>query len=57
MMNDAHYGFVVNTYWDHINMLSRMKDKNPQRFNNFRYSNETIYHYIDKLQQEQHIYD
>ena len=56
-MNDAHYGFVVNTYWDHINMLSRMKDKNPQRFNNFRYSNETIYHYIDKLQQEQHIYD
>ena len=56
-MNDAHYGYVVNTYWDHINMLSRMKDKNPERFNSFKYSNETIYHYIDKLQHKQNVYD
>ena len=56
-MNDEHYGWVVNTHYDWINMLSKMKEKKPQRFNDFRYSNQTIYHYLDRVQQEQNVYD
>ena len=57
MMNDEHYGWVINTHYDWINMLSKMKEKKPQRFNDFRYSNQTIYHYLDRVQQEQNVYD
>lgn len=56
-MNDAHYGWVVNTHYDWINMLTRMEDKNPRRFKDFQYSKTSIYDYLDKLQHEQHIYD
>jgi hypothetical protein len=56
-MNDEHYGWVVNSHYNWINMLSNMMIKNPQRFNEFEYSNTTIYHYLDKIQQEQNVYD
>lgn len=56
-MNEAHYGFVVNCYYDYINMLTTMKKKKPQRFEEFQYSCETIYHYLDRLQNEQHMLD
>jgi hypothetical protein len=38
-------------------MLSRMRDNNPQRFEEFQYSNATIYHHLDRVQQEQNLYD
>lgn len=56
-MNEAHYGYMINTYWDHLNMLSRLKDKNPQRFEAFEYSQGHIYDIIDKLQQQQNLQD
>lgn len=56
-MNDQHYGWVINTHYDWINMLNSMKERNPRRFNEFEYNNETIYHYLDRLQHEQHLYD
>ncbi len=56
-MNEAHYGYIVNTHYDYINMLNKMQKKNPHRFKEFKYSQETIYHYIDILQQEQNLYD
>jgi glucose-6-phosphate isomerase len=57
MMNEQHYGYVINTYWDQLNMLSKMKDKNPQRFNEFHYSQGHIYDMIDKLQHQQNLQD
>jgi hypothetical protein len=57
MMNEAHYGYVINTYWDNLNMLSKMKDKNPQRFEAFKYSQGHIYDMIDKLQHQQNLQD
>ena len=57
MMNEAHYGWVVNTHYDWINMLDKMKKNKPHRFDAFQYSQSTIYHYIDRLQQEQNVYD
>jgi hypothetical protein len=56
-MNDVHHGYVVNTLWDTINMLTKLQRYKPQRFEEFQYSQETIYHYIDRLQHEQHLYD
>ena len=56
-MNEAHYGYVINTYWNHLNMLSKMKDKNPQRFDEFNYSEGNIYDMIDKLQHQQNLQD
>lgn len=56
-MNDVHYGWVVNTHYDWINMLSKMKENKPHRFEEFQYSHETIYHYLDRIQQEQNLYD
>jgi len=38
-------------------MLSKMQKNNPQRFKEFKYSQETIYHYLDRIQQEQNLYD
>jgi hypothetical protein len=55
--DEAHYGYIVNTHYDYINMLNKMKKKNPQRFTEFNYSEETIYHHLDRIQQEQHLYD
>ena len=56
-MNDAHYGHIVNTHYEYINMLIKMEKKNPQRFREFKYSRETMYHYLDRIQQEQNVYD
>jgi hypothetical protein len=56
-MNEAHYGYVINTYWDNLNMLSKMQDKNPQRFEAFKYSQGHIYDMIDKLQHQQNLQD
>ena len=56
-MNDAHYGHIINTHYDWINMLIKMEKKKPQRFQEFQYQKTTIYHYLDRLQHEQHLYD
>lgn len=56
-MTDAHYGWVINTHYDWINMLTKMEQSKPQRFKEFHYEKTTIYHYLDKLQHEQHLYD
>ncbi len=56
-MNDAHYGYVINTHYDWLNMLNKLKQNKPQRFEEFEYSQETIYHYLDKLQYEQNLVD
>ena len=57
MHDEQHYGWVVDKRYDWINMLTKMKEGNPQRFEEFQYSNQTIYHYLDRLQQEQNTYD
>jgi hypothetical protein len=56
-MNEMHYGYIVNTHYDAINMLTKMQQNNPRRFKEFEYSTATIYHHIDRLNQEQNIYD
>jgi hypothetical protein len=48
---------VVNSHYDWVNMLTKMEKKKPQRFEEFEYSKATIYHYLDKIQQEQNLYD
>jgi hypothetical protein len=57
MHNEQHYGWVVDKRYDWINMLSKMQKINPRRFKEFQYSQETIYHYLDRISQEQNIYD
>jgi hypothetical protein len=57
LMNDTHYGWVVNTHYEWMNMLVKMKESKPDRFKEFDYSHSTIYHYLDKIQQEQNLYD
>jgi len=47
----------VDKRYDWINMLANMQKNNPRRFKEFKYSQETIYHHLDRIQQEQHIYD
>jgi hypothetical protein len=56
-MNDSHYGQMINHHYDWVNMLNTLEQNKPQRFEEFQYSQQTIYHYLDKLQYEQHIYD
>lgn len=56
-MNDVHYGWVVNTHYDWLNMLSNMEKNKPNRFVEFDYSKSTIYYYLDKIQQEQNLHD
>lgn len=55
--DERRYGWVVDKRYDWINMLSKMQKKNPHRFKEFKYSQETIYYHIDRLQQEQNLYD
>lgn len=58
MMHDEdHYGWVVDTRYDWINMLHKMEKCNPIRFEEFQYSKSTIYHYLDRIQQEQNLDD
>lgn len=55
--DERRYGWIVDKRYDWINMLIKMEEKNPLRFKEFKYSKQTIYHYLDRVQQEQNIYD
>lgn len=55
--DERRYGWVVDKHYDWINMLSTMKKKNPSRFKEFQYSEIDIYHHLDRIQQEQQMYD
>ena len=57
MHDERRYGWVVDSRYQWINMLTKMQQNNPQRFEEFQYSKQTIYHYLDRLQQEQNLYD
>ena len=57
MHDERRYGWVVDSRYQWINMLTKMQQNNPQRFEEFQYSQETIYHHIDRLNQEQNTYD
>ena len=57
LQDENHYGWVVDKRYDWINMLTKMKENKPQRFEEFKYSNATIYHHLDRLNQEQNTYD
>ena len=56
-MNDTHYGWVINTHYDWINMLTKMQKNKPQRFDEFEYQETAIYHFLDRLQHEQNVLD
>lgn len=56
-MNESHYGYVLNCYYNSINMLTRMKVKNPQRYKEFQYSESHIYDLLDNLQHQQNLQD
>lgn len=55
--DERRYGWVVDKRYDWINMLTTMQKKKPHRFREFHYSQATIYHHLDRVQQEQSIYD
>jgi len=57
MHDERHYGYVLDKRYDWLNMLIKMEQKNPRRFKEFKYSRATMYHYLDRIQQEQNIYD
>jgi len=57
MHDERRYGYVLDKRYDWLNMLIKMEQKNPQRFKEFKYSRATMYHYLDRIQQEQNIYD
>jgi len=57
MHDERRYGWVVDSRYQWINMLTKMQKNNPQRFKEFQYSQETIYHHLDRIQQEQNVYD
>ncbi len=47
--NERHIGYEIDCDYLWINMLTTMRENNPQRFYEF-YNDDTIYHYMDKLQ-------
>lgn len=55
--DERRYGWIVDKHYDWINMLEQMKRSKPQRFGEFDYSQSTIYHYLDKIQQQQNLHD
>jgi hypothetical protein len=57
MHDERRYGWVVDSRYQWINMLTKMQKNKPQRFEEFKYSQATIYHHIDRLNQEQNTYD
>jgi hypothetical protein len=57
MHDERRYGWVVDSRYQWINLLTKMEQNNPQRFEEFKYSKATIYHHIDRLNQEQNTYD
>jgi hypothetical protein len=57
MHDERRYGYVLDKRYDWLNMLIKMEKKNPRRFKEFKYSRETMYYYLDRIQQEQNVYD
>ena len=57
MHDERRYGYVLDKRYDWLNMLINMEQKNTRRFREFRYSKQTFYHYLDRIQQEQNLYD
>ena len=57
MQDERRYGWIVDSRYQWINMLTKMQKNNPQRFKEFKYSQETIYHHLDRIQQEQNLWD
>lgn len=57
MCDERRYGWIVDSRYQWVNMLTKMQKNNPQRFEEFQYSQETIYYHIDRINQEQNIYD
>jgi hypothetical protein len=55
--DERRYGWVVDSRYQWINMLHKMEKSNPRRFKEFKYSKATLYHYLDRIQQEQNVYD
>ena len=55
--DEQRYGWVVDKRYDWINMLTKMEKNKPQRFEEFKYSKATIYHHLDRLNQEQNLHD
>lgn len=48
-MNERHQGYMIDCYYDWLNMLTKLKRNNPRRFYEF-YNDQTILYYQDKLQ-------
>lgn len=57
IFDERRYGWLVDKHYDSINMLMKMQLMNPRRFNEFQYTNSTIYDYIDRVQNQQNTYD
>ena len=57
MHDERRYGYILDKRYDWLNLLIKMEKKNPQRFCEFKYSKSTMYHYLDRIQQEQNVYD
>ena len=55
--DERRYGWVVDSHYQWINMLTKMKKNNPRRFKEFKYSEATIYHHLDRINQEQNLHD
>lgn len=55
--DERRYGWVVDSRYQWINMLHKMEKNNPRRFKEFKYSKATLYHHIDRVSQEQNLYD
>jgi hypothetical protein len=51
-MNDQHKGHEIDLCYDWLNMLDRLIVGNPNRCKEFNYSQETVYYYLDRLQNE-----
>ena len=55
--DERRYGWIVDSRYQWINMLYKMEKNNPRRFKEFKYSKATLYHHLDRVQQEQNLYD
>ena len=55
--DERRYGWIVDSRYQWINMLHKMEKINPRRFKEFKYSKATLYHHLDRVQQEQNLYD
>ena len=48
MHDERRYGWVVDSRYQWINLLTKMEQNNPQRFKEFKYSKATFYHHLDR---------